>query len=69
MRLTLAGSWKIFVDAAGLERDAFVHALTKTRLLALGKAIVPRETAVRVREEILEEPDARAPSAVVDKTT
>jgi uncharacterized membrane protein YadS len=34
----------------------FGAALTKARVLASGKSVVPRAMAVRVREEIVEEP-------------
>ena len=43
----------------------FGAALTKSHVLASGKTVVPRPLAVRVREEIVEEPDrARAASSV-----
>jgi hypothetical protein len=48
------------VDAgrAGCEVPAFFGAaLTNARVLAAGKAVVPRAMAVRVREEVVEEDD------------
>jgi hypothetical protein len=42
-------------------------ALTTARVVASGKGVVPRKMAVRVKEEVIEEPMGEAPmSDVID---